>query len=75
MGYEQVRVGVEFDGKQFHTAEGDEDHDELRRERLRREFDWRLVTCNSASVMGTDATLEEEVAALIGINSLKPRLW
>jgi hypothetical protein len=75
MGYEQVRVGVEFDGMQFHTAEADEEHDEFRRERLRREFDWRLVTCNGASVMGPDPTLEEEVAQLLGVNSLQPRRW
>jgi hypothetical protein len=75
MGYEQVRVGVEFDGKQFHTGQGDEVHDALRRERLRKEFDWRVITCNSASVMGADPALEEEVAGLLGVNSLKPRFW
>jgi hypothetical protein len=74
MGYEQVRVGVEFDGRQFHTG-ADEDHDERRRERLRKEFDWRIVTCNVASVMGADPALEREVAQLIGVESLKPRLW
>jgi hypothetical protein len=75
MGYEAVRVGVEFDGRQFHTAEQDEAHDESRRERLRREFDWRLVTCDSASVMGAEPALEEEVAQLLGVDSLRPRGW
>ena len=75
MGYKQVRVGVEFDGKQFHTEEGDKDHDERRRERLRREFDWRIVTCDVTSVMSADPALEEEVAQLIGFDSLKPRRW
>jgi hypothetical protein len=74
MGYEAVRVGVEFDGKQFHTAE-DQDHDERRRERLKREFDWRLVTCDSASVMSDEPRLEEEVAQLLGVDCLRPRVW
>ncbi len=73
--YPEVKVGVEFDGRQFHTDEAHRRHDEERREYLSRTLGWRIVVATYESVFGPVPTLEQEVATLIGANPQLPRLW
>ena len=40
--YEHLRIGVEYDGEEFHTSEDDREHDRLRREALAR-AGWLIV--------------------------------
>lgn len=40
--YEHLRIGVEYDGEENHSADGDVEHDETRREALRR-ADWIVI--------------------------------
>ena len=73
-GYRQSRVGIEYDGLQFHSDDH-APHDIYRRERLRREFGWHVITCDRAAVLGSDPWLEERVGELLGLAPWLDRRW
>ena len=73
-GYRRSRVGIEYDGMQFHSGD-DAAHDLYRRERLRREFGWHVITCDRAAVLGSDPSLEERVGDLLGLTPWLDRRW
>ncbi len=73
-GYRRSRIGVEYDGLQFHS-DHDAAADEFRRARLRREFGWHVVTCDRAAVLGPDPWLEERIGELLGLTPRLDRLW
>lgn len=50
LGYEKYRVGVEFDGEQFHTADEHVLHDHARRARIT-EQGWDLVVARKSDVL------------------------
>ena len=73
-GYRRSRIGIEYDGLQFHSGD-DAIRDEHRRERLRREFGWHVITCDRAAVLGPDPWLEERVGELLGLTPRLDRRW
>lgn len=50
-GYEHLRIAVEYDGVEFHTATEDTDHDEIRREALRRNG-WIIIVVRKDGFAG-----------------------
>ncbi len=52
MGYEQWRVGVEFDGEAHHSSGQDTQHDESRRAEIER-YGWRIVVARKGDVLPT----------------------
>jgi hypothetical protein len=73
--YPEILVGVEFDGRTFHTDEDDVLHDSSRRGRLTDLFGWRWAVARRESIFGADTTFEEKLGALLGIPPLLPRRW
>ncbi|MBD8608262.1 hypothetical protein IFT73_15500 [Aeromicrobium sp. CFBP 8757] len=73
LAYRRRRIGVEFDGREFHTAEADLDHDADRRE-LIRAVGFRIVVTRREQVFGTDTSFEDEVGALLGMTPIA-RWW
>jgi len=51
MGLEERRFGAEYDGEEFHGEE-DREHDEARREWLRRHHGWIIVVARRDNVFG-----------------------
>jgi hypothetical protein len=74
MAYEEYRVAPEYDGREHHTATGDRDLDEIRREDFRRRLGWRFPIGTYECVFGEDPTYELGVGAMIGRQPL-PRWW
>jgi very-short-patch-repair endonuclease len=62
MGYEQWRVGVEFDGEAHHSSGQDTQHDESRRAEIER-YGWRIVVARKGDVLPDHGRLTAEVAA------------
>ncbi|WP_375003331.1 type IV toxin-antitoxin system AbiEi family antitoxin domain-containing protein [Aeromicrobium sp. CTD01-1L150] len=73
MGYENVMIGSEFDGREFHTRAADVLHDSQRRDLLGR-IGWRWVNATRERLFGPDTSFEQELGALLGI-SPRPRTW
>jgi very-short-patch-repair endonuclease len=51
IGLEEERFGAEYDGEEFHT-EDDGEHDEERREWMRRTGAWTIVVARKANIHG-----------------------
>jgi len=73
--YPEVKVGSEYDGREFHTADEHVLHDMARREFLTQAHGWRWVNADRSRIFGTDTSFEEELGALLGIRPLLPRRW
>jgi len=73
--YPEVKVGVEFDGREFHTDAHDREHDADRRNYLTTVLGWHIVVATTETIFGFDASFEREVAALLGTPARLPRMW
>lgn len=73
LAYRRRRVGVEFDGRQFHTADHDTLHDVDRR-RLIEAIGFVIVVARYENIFGTDPTFEHELGAILGVSPI-PRWW
>lgn len=75
-GYDEVRVGFEFDGEQFHSGPAAQAGDERRRDDLRARFGWTVVGVGREHVLGARPAVERVVADLIGWERpLARRTW
>lgn len=72
--YPELLIGVEFDGKEFHTDERHRLHDRERRSYLSEVFGWRWCLGTRDRLFGNDTAFEDELGALLGIAPL-PRRW
>ncbi|QHB99247.1 hypothetical protein EK0264_02370 [Epidermidibacterium keratini] len=72
--YVAPRVGVEYDGKEFHTAESDREHDAERRELLSDILGWRWEIARRDDLIGTNDALEWRVGEKLGLTP-RPRSW
>jgi very-short-patch-repair endonuclease len=61
MGYEEYKVGTEYDGEEFHTARRDRQHDERRRNRMR-ELGWLVTVARKADIFRDHPLLVAAVA-------------
>jgi hypothetical protein len=73
LAYRRRKIGVEYDGREFHTGDPDLEHDEERR-RLIGAVGYRIIVVRYEGVFGTDDALEREVGALLGATPIS-RWW
>lgn len=75
LGYPHLRIGLEYDGQEFHDSASDREHDENRREDLRRRFGWDVFGFDRGHVWGSRPEVELAVGELLGIEPRLPRTW
>ncbi len=73
--YPEVLVGVEYDGRQFHTDEADVAHDAERRADLSEMLGWRWAVARRDDVFGASTAFEERLGDLLGMRPILPRRW
>jgi hypothetical protein len=74
LGYEELKIGAEYDGREYHNPTTAE-HDASRRDDLCRTYGWRVAVATFETVMGDHADLERQVATWLGLEPALPRLW
>lgn len=75
LAYPEILVGVEYDGREFHSSDDHREHDRRRREHLCDTLGWRWVVARRESIFGLDTSFENELGALLGVPPLLPRRW
>lgn len=76
MGWRKKRIGLEYDGFEYHSDEADHRHDEARRRRLADEFGWHVVGVDRGAVLSRSMELEQGLGQLLGMApSISRRLW
>jgi len=75
LAYPELRIAIEYDGREFHTDQQDAAHDEERRVQLRDRWGWRTVVVDRNSIFGDDPAFERQVGSLWGRTPTLPRQW
>lgn len=76
LGWEEVRVAVEYDGDEYHGDDDARRRDEARREELARAFGWEAVGVGKGDVLGRSMRLERGVGELLGLEpAITRRAW
>jgi len=75
LGYPDLRLGLEYDGLEFHDDPVDRAHDASRRDDLWRRFGWTVHGFDRGHVWGSRPDLELAVGAMLGMEPLLPRAW
>ncbi len=73
--YPELLIAAEYDGREFHTAASDRDHDRLRRNYFERRYGWRFVIAGKEQTFGADTSFEIELGRLYGRKPWLPRSW
>lgn len=73
--YPELLIAVEYDGREFHTARADRDHDWARRSYFERRYGWRFVIAGKERIFGSDPAFEIELGQLYGRKPYLPRSW
>jgi hypothetical protein len=73
--YPLHRVGIEYDGAEFHDHDEDRNDDERKRAYLRDTLGWRIIVNRKDGVLGRDDSFEREVGEYLGLVPQLPRLW
>lgn len=73
LAYRRRKVGVEYDGREFHTADSDAQHDAERR-RLLEATGFTIVSARYEDILGKDPRFERELGEILGIAPI-PRWW
>jgi AbiEi antitoxin C-terminal domain len=71
LGYREAKLGLEYDGEEFHSSEKQREHDEQRRLDCERSYGWNVYGFTKAHVLGPRMDLELAVGELL---SMTPRL-
>lgn len=75
LGYDEVRLGLEYDGMQYHDGLVAQRHDENRRGDMRATFGWDVYGFGRGAVLGRHPALELFVGDRLGIEPRLPRRW
>lgn len=75
LGYPELKIGLEYDGQEFHDSREDQEHDDRRRMRLQREFGWDTYGFRRGDVLGRQPAVELLVGGLLSMEPRLPRLW
>lgn len=76
LGFEGPKLGLEYDGQEFHTDLLHRLHDERRRAQILREFGWRVLAVGRGEVLGTSLAFERGIGELLGMEpQITRRLW
>jgi hypothetical protein len=73
--YPLHRVGIEYDGREFHDHDEDRTVDEVKRAYLRDTLGWRVLVNRNDDILGKDDAFEREVGEHLGLVPQLPRLW
>lgn len=73
--YPVHRVGIEYDGAEFHDHDEDQEADDRTRTYLRDTMGWRIIENRKDDVLGKDDSFEREVGEYLGMRPRLPRLW
>lgn len=74
LAYPIIKVGAEYDGREFHTEDVDVDHDDDRRDYLSTILGWRIVPARREGIFGEDTSFEDELGHHLGMTP-RPRFW
>jgi len=72
--YPEKRVGMEYDGREFHSDDVAKDSDDSKREYLTDILRWRLAIGKYKNIFGEDPAFERQVGEWMGMEP-GPRLW
>ena len=72
--HEDVKVGMDYDGREFHTDEKAKEHDRKKRLYMVENLGWRLATAKRRDIFGDDPAYEQQIGGWIGLEPL-PRRW
>lgn len=72
--YPEILIGVEFDGREFHTEDFQLEHDVERRSHLSEVFGWRWSVARRSDIFGSETTFEDRLGIQLGMKPL-PRRW
>jgi AbiEi antitoxin C-terminal domain len=75
LGYPALKIGLEYDGLEFHDSPEHRKHDVHRRRELDRIYGWDAYGFDRGDVLGMRPTVELVVGGLLGIEPLLPRRW
>jgi hypothetical protein len=75
LGYPGLRIGLEYDGEEFHGSAEARRHDDARRDDLRRRFGWDVYGFGRGDVWGVQPHVEQLVGGLLGRDPMLPRTW
>lgn len=73
LGYRRRKIAIEYDGREFHTADHHQEHDAERRDLLEA-MGYRFIVVRWAQVFGTDPSFEQQVGQLLGMTPVD-RWW
>jgi hypothetical protein len=72
LGYRDKRVGIEYDGEEFHAGEAERRHDSVRRDRFAT-LSWTVIGVGRGDVLGSSPRLELGVGELLSRTPRLPR--
>ncbi len=75
LGYEALRIGCEYDGREVHTLADDVARDVDRRTWLRELLEWRIAVARKETVFGLEPSFEVEVANWLGLTAQPRSVW
>ena len=66
LGYPRLKVGVEYDGLEYHSTPRDLRADEARRDRIRDEYGWTLLVVNRGDILSRSLRFEQALGEVLG---------
>lgn len=73
--YPLHRVGIEYDGAEYHDHDEDAQDDESKRGYLRDTLGWRIIENRKDDILGKDDSFERGVGEYLGLVPQLPRQW
>lgn len=76
LGWEELRKAIEYDGQEFHSEREARDHDDGRREELRKVYHWDVIPAHRGDILGRSLRFEYAVGELLGLQpQIHARAW
>lgn len=75
LGYDELRLGLEYDGQEYHSDVAQRSHDERRRAECKQRWDWDVHGFGLGEVLGRHPGLELAVGEWLGREPVLPRTW
>jgi len=72
LGWDDVKVAVEYDGDEFHSTPEQLRRDRRRRDELENDYGWQVLPVGKGEVLGSSMALEKAIGELLGRS---PRLF
>jgi hypothetical protein len=66
LGYPWRRIGLEYDGLDFHSSPTDLRRDERRRTRIRQAYGWTVIVAGRGDILGRSLAFERAVGEALG---------